>query len=77
MSRTTAVLLCAVLLAGTTGAIAEPLASWEDPAGDDTGDGDYTYPTNAAFGELGEADLLEFAIEKARTSSIPVASATG
>ena len=40
------------------------LGRWEDPAGDDTGDGDYTYPTNEAFGDGGEADLLSFAIEK-------------
>ena len=62
--RAVAVLLCAAVLgaAGTAGA--ELLAAWEDPVADDTGDGDYTYPTNAAFGDLGEADLLEFSIEK-------------
>jgi carbohydrate-binding DOMON domain-containing protein len=49
-------------LAGT--AIAEVLATWDDPAGDDTGDGDYTYPTHEAFGEGGEADILSFSIEK-------------
>ena len=65
MSRITIVLLCLALLAGATGASAEPVGSWDDPVGDDTGDGDYSYPTNAAFGELGEADLLDFAIEKA------------
>ncbi|MBN2055235.1 hypothetical protein JW905_09955 [bacterium] len=31
-----------------------------DPAGDDTGDGDYTYPTNAAFAGGGMADMLAF-----------------
>jgi carbohydrate-binding DOMON domain-containing protein len=43
---------------------AEELARWDDPVGDDTGDGDYTYPTDPAFGDGGEADLLSFAIEK-------------
>ena len=49
---------------------AEVLAQWDDPAGDDTGDWDYTYPTNEAFGEGGEADLLSFAIEKENGSLI-------
>jgi carbohydrate-binding DOMON domain-containing protein len=65
MSRTTFVLLCVAVFGVTAGASADLLASWDDPVGDDTGDGDYTYPTNAAFGELGEADLLSFSIEKA------------
>ena len=46
------------------------LAQWDDPAFDDTGDGDYEYPTNEAFGEGGEADLLSFAIEKENGSLI-------
>jgi carbohydrate-binding DOMON domain-containing protein len=56
------VMCVALALAGTAGA--EELATWEDPAGDDTGDGDYTYPTHEAFGDGGEADLLSFSIEK-------------
>ena len=51
-------------------AAAEELARWDDPAGDDTGDGDYTYPLNEAFGEGGQADLLSFAIEKENGSLI-------
>ena len=62
--RVAALLLCAAVIAVAAAADAELLAVWEDPVGDDTGDGDYTYPTNAAFGELGQADLLAFAIEK-------------
>lgn len=55
---------CAAVLALVTSAAAVELARWDDPAGDDTGDGDYTYPTNEAFGDGGEADLLSFAIHK-------------
>jgi carbohydrate-binding DOMON domain-containing protein len=64
MMRSILILLClaALLLAQPAGA--EVLAVWEDPAGDDTGDGDYVYPTNPAFGEGGQADILSFAIEK-------------
>lgn len=60
--RGTAILLALVLAAMPAGA--EVLARWDDPVGDDFGDGDYTYPTNEAFGEGGEADLLSFAIER-------------
>jgi len=35
----------------------------EDPANDDTGDGDYTYPTDPNFGDGGQADLTYFKIE--------------
>ena len=63
MKRITAMLLAGFLLLGAT-ASAEVLAVWEDPSGDDTGDGDYAYPTNEAFGEGGEADILSFSIEK-------------
>ncbi len=35
-----------------------------DPAKDDVGDGGYLYPTDAAFGEGGEADLTYFKIEE-------------
>lgn len=52
------------LVAFAAAAGAETLATWDDPSGDDTGDGDYVYPTNEAFGEGGEADLLAFTIEK-------------
>ncbi|MBD3348166.1 MAG: hypothetical protein GF400_03085 [Candidatus Eisenbacteria bacterium] len=45
-------------------AAAETLAKWVDPESDDTGDGDYTYPTNPVFEEGGQADLLAFSIEK-------------
>lgn len=64
MAKVVPLLLSVALLAAAGTAGAEPLASWQDPVGDDTGDGDYTYPTNPAFGDLGEADLVEFAIEK-------------
>lgn len=46
------------------GAQADVLATWEDPAGDDTGDGDYSYPSGRAFGDGGQADLLGFTIER-------------
>ena len=58
------VLSCIVALTAAAGASADVLASWADPSGDDTGDGNYTYPTNPAFGKGGEADLLSFSIEK-------------
>ena len=48
--------LCLILLTLAPAAGAEVLAVWEDPSGDDTGDGDYTYPTNLAFGE-GDIDF--------------------
>jgi carbohydrate-binding DOMON domain-containing protein len=57
------ILVAAFLIASLAGA--EALDVWLDPEGDDTGDGDYTYPTNPAFGGGGEADLLSFAIDKA------------
>jgi carbohydrate-binding DOMON domain-containing protein len=64
MMRGFLMILCLFLLAlaGTTGA--EVLALWEDPIGDDTGDGDYVYPTNPVFGEGGQADMVSFGIEK-------------
>ncbi len=58
------VLIMSVLMLCTAAHGAELLSVWQDPAGDDTGDGDYVYPTNAAFGEGGEADILSFSIEK-------------
>jgi carbohydrate-binding DOMON domain-containing protein len=64
MIRLTCVVACAVVVALAASAGAELLATWEDPANDDTGDGDYTYPTNEAFGEMGQADILSFAIER-------------
>ena len=63
MKWITAALLAGFLLLGAT-ASADVLAEWEDPEGDDTGDGDYVYPTNEAFGEGGQADILSFSIEK-------------
>jgi len=35
-----------------------------DPVGDDTGDGDYVYPTHEAFGQGGEADLTGCTISR-------------
>ena len=58
------ILLAVASLVAATPATGEVLATWDDPSGDDTGDGDYVYPTNEAFGEGGQADLLSFAIEK-------------
>lgn len=57
-------LCCLVAIGCATSASAEVLASWTDPVGDDKGGGAYTYPTNAAFGKGGEADILSFSIEK-------------
>jgi len=57
-------LCCLVAIGCATSASAEVLASWTDPSGDDKGGGAYTYPTNAAFGKGGEADILLFSIEK-------------
>jgi len=54
----------ALVLVFAVAAGAEILATWNDVEGDDTGDGDYTYPTNEAFGEGGQADILKFAIER-------------
>ena len=64
MVRGILIVLCLALWALAATAAAEVLAAWEDPTGDDTGDGDYTYPTNPAFGEGGQADILSFGIEK-------------
>lgn len=64
MVRGITIILSLILFALAPAARAEALAGWEDPAGDDTGDGDYTYPTNPAFGEGGQADILSFGIEK-------------
>lgn len=64
MKRSYLILVCAVFAFFVAQAGAETLATWVDPEGDDTGDGDYTYPTNPAFGEGGEADILEFSIDK-------------
>lgn len=63
MKRLTIFVLAALVLSTSTVA-GEVLATWDDPAGDDVGDGDYTYPTNEVFGDGGQADLLSFAIEK-------------
>jgi len=60
----TLLLVGAFVLSAACAASAELLASWTDPEGDDTGDGDYTYPTNEAFGDGGQADVLSFAIER-------------
>jgi carbohydrate-binding DOMON domain-containing protein len=43
---------------------AEILFQATDPAGDDTGDGDYVYPTHEAFGAGGEADLTGCTISR-------------
>jgi len=59
-----------VFLVAAIPATAEELARWDDPVGDDTGDGDYTYPLNEAFGEGGQADLLSFAIGKENGSLV-------
>ncbi len=64
MRLSAAIFLCAAVVAFSSTAGADVLTAWSDPLGDDTGDGDYTYPTNAAFGDGGQADLLSFAIEK-------------
>jgi carbohydrate-binding DOMON domain-containing protein len=64
MVRGIAIVLCLLPFAFAPVAAGEVLAVWEDPAGDDTGDGGYTYPTNPAFGDGGEADILSFSIEK-------------
>lgn len=70
MRRITVVLMLSALMLCSAAHGAEPLSVWQDAAGDDTGDGDYTYPTNAAFGEGGEADILSFSIEKENGSII-------
>ena len=42
----------------------EILFQAQDPAGDDTGDGDYLYPTHEAFGQGGQADILSCIISR-------------
>lgn len=64
MARRAGFLCCLVVVGCAAGASADVLASWTDPSGDDRGGGAYTYPTNAAFGKGGEADILSFSIEK-------------
>jgi carbohydrate-binding DOMON domain-containing protein len=53
-----------VLLISLPAGGAEVLFQAADPAGDDTGDGDYVYPTHEAFGEGGEADLTGCTISR-------------
>lgn len=36
----------------------------QDPSGDDTGDGDYLYPTHPSFGQGGQADMLGCTISR-------------
>ncbi len=60
----TCVIVCAAVLLPLSTAGAELLATWTDPTDDDTGDGDYTYPTHEVFGEVGQADILAFTIER-------------
>jgi len=42
----------------------EILFQAEDPSGDDTGDGDYLYPTHPSFGQGGQADILGCTISR-------------
>ncbi|GEM_PF-1346817 len=56
--------LAMLVIPGSAGAKVKVLLEVEDPAGDDLGDGDYAYPTDAAFGDGGEADLTRFRIER-------------
>jgi len=58
-----AILLTAFLAAGPY-AGAEILFQAADPAGDDTGDGDYVYPTHQVFGQGGQADLTGCTISR-------------
>jgi len=53
-----------VLLLSFPAAGDEILFQADDPAGDDTGDGDYVYPTHEAFGEGGQADLTGCTISR-------------
>jgi carbohydrate-binding DOMON domain-containing protein len=64
MVRRATFLCCLVVFGCAASASAAVLATWADPSGDDKGGGAYTYPTNAAFGKGGEADILSFSIEK-------------
>ena len=56
----TLLLVGTLVLSAAVTAGAELLASWTDPEGDDTGDGDYTYPTNEAFGEGWEKECFPY-----------------
>ncbi len=51
-----------VMVLPATGA--EILFQATDPAGDDTGDGDYVYPTHPSFGSGGQADILACTISR-------------
>lgn len=42
----------------------EVLFQAQDPSGDDTGDGDYVYPTHPSFGHGGQADMLACTISR-------------
>ena len=53
------------LLLGTLPAAGERvLFQAEDPSADDTGDGDYVYPTHESFGQGGQADILSCTISR-------------
>ncbi|KPL17745.1 MAG: hypothetical protein AMJ92_11090 [candidate division Zixibacteria bacterium SM23_81] len=58
-------LVVVIFLAGTLPAAGEQiLFQAKDPSGDDTGDGDYVYPTHEAFGQGGQADILSCTISR-------------
>jgi carbohydrate-binding DOMON domain-containing protein len=60
----TLVIFLVVLSAAGLAAGAEILFQATDPTGDDTGDGDYVYPTHEAFGAGGQADLTACTISR-------------
>jgi carbohydrate-binding DOMON domain-containing protein len=60
----TLALFLVVLSAAAPAAGAEILFQATDPAGDDTGDGDYVYPTHEVFGAGGQADLTGCVISR-------------
>jgi carbohydrate-binding DOMON domain-containing protein len=53
-----------LLLVALPAAGDEILFEAKDPSGDDTGDGDYVYPTHEAFGQGGQADILSCTISR-------------
>jgi len=64
VSELVALMALIVLLLSFPAGGDEILFQADDPAGDDTGDGDYVYPTHEAFGQGGQADLTGCTISR-------------
>jgi len=62
MRRLVSVIAGVAAATAAAAAIAEPVVSLKDPAGDDNGPGAYTYPTDAVY-KPGSFDILSFDVD--------------